>query len=254
MPREPDRSLLLLWRHASSAEAPRRRGPRQQLSVDRVVNAGIELAGRDGLDALSMRGLAQHLGLGAMSLYTYVPGRGELITLMVDQVLGRTELPRLSGDLPRRLRTVAEVQYAEYRAHPWLLEVAGLRPWLGPHAADRYEWQLSAIDGVGLDDVEMDQTVALLDGFAASTARAEHTIRRAERESEMSELEWWETNAETLGRLMAGREYPLAGRVGEAAGQEYQAASDPQRQFEFGLARIVDGLVALLASRDRLGP
>jgi hypothetical protein len=113
--------------------------------------------------------------------------------------------------------------------------------------ADRYEWQLSAVDGVGLDDLEMDQTVALLVGFATQIARAEHEVKRAERESGLTDLEWWEANADTLGELTAHRPYPLAGRVGTAAGEAYQAASDPARELEFGLARIVDGVLAYLA-------
>ena len=141
------------------------------------------------------------LGLGAMSVYTYVPSRNDLIVLMVDQVLGRTELPPLPDDLAARLELIARTQYADVRAHPWLTEVSGVRPWLGPHSADRYEWQLSAVEGIGLDDIEMDQTVSLLVGFATNIARAEHQVRLAERESGTSELEWWEANAETLGEL-----------------------------------------------------
>ena len=251
MPHEPDPSLRLLWRHVSpTPDGPSRRGPKQRLTVDEVVDGAIDIADRDGLARLSMRGLAQQLGLGAMTLYTYVPGRNELVVLMVDQVLGRTELPSLPDDLRARLELVARTQYADVRAHPWLLEVSGVRPWLGPHMADRYEWQLSAVEGIGLDDIEMDQIVALLVGFASNSARAEHEVKRAELESGMTELEWWEANAETLDELMAHhRDYPLAGRVGTAVGEAYQAASDPTRELEFGLARIIDGLMAYLESR-----
>lgn len=254
MPADPDPSLRLLWRHVvPPAQAPAaRRGPKQRLSVDEVVDAAIEIADRDGLDRLSMRGLATALGLGAMTLYTYVPGRNELVVLMVDQVLGRTVLPPLpEDDLRGRLELVARTQYADVRSHPWLLDVAGVRPWLGPHMADRYEWQLSALEGVGLDDLEMDQSVALLAGFASNAARAEHAVRSAERESGMTDLEWWEANAETLGEVMAHRSYPLAGRVGQAAGEAYQAASDPGRELEFGLARIIDGLLAHIDANAR---
>lgn len=247
MPQDPDPSLRLLWRHvAPASEGPVRRGPKQRLTVDEVVDAAIEIADREGLAALSMRGLAQQFGLGAMTLYTYVPSRNDLIVLMVDQVLGRTELPALPENLRARLELIARTQYADVRAHPWLLEVSGLRPWLGPNSADRYEWQLSAVEGVGLDDIEMDQTVALLVGFATNIARAEHDVRLAERASGVSELEWWEANAETLGEVMAGHDYPIAGRVGSAAGEAYQAARDPARELEFGLARIIDGVLAHL--------
>ena len=249
MPAEPDPSLRLLWRHVASApepSAPARRGPKQKLSVDEVVDAAIEIADRDGLGALAMRGLAEQLGLGVMSLYTYVPSRNDLIALMVDQVLGRTELPALPEDLAERLELIVRTQHADVLAHPWLTEVTGIRAWLGPNSADRYEWHLSAVEGIGLDDIEMDQTVSLLMGLATNTARAAHAVQVAERESGTSELEWWEANAETLGELMGGREYPLAGRVGSAAGEAYQAASDPSRELEFGLARIIDGLLAHL--------
>ncbi|MDO9455680.1 TetR/AcrR family transcriptional regulator C-terminal domain-containing protein [Nocardioides sp.] len=244
---DPDPMLPLLWRGLvdQPAAAPKR-GPKQKVSVDEVVDAGVEVADTEGLAALSMRGLAQRLGLGAMSLYTYVPGRDELVVLMVDQVLGRGDRPTLPADVRRRLELVAETALADYLAHPWLLEVAGLRAWLGPHAADRYEWQLTAVDGLGLGDVEMDQTVALLDGIAATTARAVQEVRAAERRSGLTELQWWEANADALGEAMAGRDYPLAGRVGQAAGELYQAATDPDRQFRFGLARIVDGLLVHL--------
>ena len=245
---DPDPVLRLLWRHHSpSAEVgPARRGPKQKVTVDDVVDAAIDLADRDGLAALSMRGLAQHLGLGAMTLYTYVATRNDLLVLMVDQVLGRTVLPAHPADLRERLEQLARVQYDDYRAHPWLLEVTGVRAWLGPHMADRYEWQLGAVEGIGLDDIEMDQAVTLLASFAAGVARAEQVVRHAERESGMSDAEWWEANHEALGEVMAGREYPLAGRVGTAAGEAYQAASDQRRELDFGLVSIVDGLIAHL--------
>ena len=254
MTRDPDPSLALLWRHVTPPDDARRPGRRQRLSVDEVVDAAVALADGAGLEALTMRRLAQELGLGAMSLYTYVPGRNELIVLMVDRVLGRRALPPMPEDLRERLRLIAQVHLDDCRAHPWLLDVQGMRAWLGPGAADRYEWQLSAVEGVGLTDIEMDQTVALLVSFAGNTARSEQRARLAERESGMSELEWWEANAEELGRVMGGREYPLASRVGQAAGEAYQAASDPARELEFGLDRIIDGLMVYLEAKERTGP
>lgn len=246
---DPDPSLALLWRHVTPIDDLPRRGRQQRVSVDEVVDAAIDVADRDGLDGLSMRTLAKDLGLGAMSLYTYVPGRDELIVLMADQVLGRRTLPPMPADLRARLRLIAQVHHEECVAHPWLLDIRGMRAWLGPAAADRYEWQLSAVEGIGLTDVEMDQTVALLVGFAGNSARAEQRARLAEREYGMTELAWWEANAEELGRVMGGREYPLAGRVGQAAGEAYQAATDPARELEFGLERIIDGLLAHVAGR-----
>ncbi len=114
----------------------------------------------------------------------------------------------MTGSVRERLTLVAEVQLADCREHAWLLEVGGVRPWLGPHVAERYEWQLSAVEGTGLDDIEMDQTVTLVAGFATNVARSEHDVRRAERESGMTDLEWWEINVGPLTEVMSHREYP----------------------------------------------
>src|SRR5687767_6127641 len=77
---DPARTLALLWR----AREPSRRGPRPRLDVDAVVAAAIALADERGLAAVSMRALAKRLGVSAMTLYGYVPGKDELIDLMLD--------------------------------------------------------------------------------------------------------------------------------------------------------------------------
>lgn len=237
------RLLALLWRDPDGTE-PTRRGPRQRVSLDEVLDAGVATADADGLAALSMRGLAQRLGLGAMSLYTYVPGRDELVVLMVDRVLAQGGRPPLDDDPAARLRAVAESAYAEYAAHPWLLETDGLRAWLGPGATARYEWQLAAVEPLGLPDVETDRTVTLLDGLAAAAVRARHAVLAAERRSGQGELAWWEANAEPLREAMAGRSFLLAERIGRAAGEAFGAATDPDGQFRFALDVAVAGLLA----------
>jgi len=63
----------------------------------------------------------------------------------------------------------------------------------------------------------------------------------------MNDAEWWEVNAPLLEKVMDGSAYPLAGRVGQAAGEAYNAASDPELAFEFGLARVIDGILAFVA-------
>src|SRR5688500_7903620 len=89
---DPARSLPLLWRTASA------RAGRSGLSVDRIVSAAIELADTDGIGALSMRRVAERLSVGAMSLYTHVPGKAELIDLMLDTVFGEVPLATVEGD------------------------------------------------------------------------------------------------------------------------------------------------------------
>lgn len=250
MSHQPDPVLRLLWRHHLAESPAPRRGRRQSLTVDDVVDAGIRIADRDGIDTLTMRSLSAELGIGVMSVYTYVPSRKELLALMGDQVLLRRTLPDMPDDVRERLALVARVHYEDCRAHPWLLDTLTLQAGVGPGGSDRYEWELSAVEGIGLSDLEMDQAVAVLAGFAGHIARSQERMRAAERATGMSEAEWWEANAAELGELMAGREYPLAGRVGQAAGEAYQASADPGAELEFGLARIIEGIVSYAAARS----
>ena len=78
---DPGRSLALLW---GSHTRPGRSG----LTVRAIVDAAIELADAEGLDAATMRRVADKIGSGTMSLYTHVPGKTELNDLMVDTVIG----------------------------------------------------------------------------------------------------------------------------------------------------------------------
>ncbi|WP_026851434.1 TetR/AcrR family transcriptional regulator [Glaciibacter superstes] len=245
---DADRSLMLLWRHHLD-EPQSTRGPKQKTSVDEVVSVAIALADEEGLEALSMRRVAERLGLGVMSLYTYVPGKAELVDLMVDTTAGEQELPEHPGDVRSRLEYIARLQWELYRAHPWLLQIDTSRPPLGPHVSDRYEWQLRAVEGIGLDDIEMDQVVTLVSGFVAGPARAAADAERMRNDSGVTDAEWWEANAPVLERVMDGSRYPVSGRVGAAAGEAYEAPANPDLAFEFGLARVLDGVELLIASR-----
>jgi AcrR family transcriptional regulator len=240
-----DRTLGLLWRRTLGTPQGSR-GPKQRVTVDEVIRAAIAVADADGLPAFSMRKVADRLGLKLMSIYTYVPGRSELIGLMVDEVAGEQELPPHQGTLRERITAVARLLWDEFHRHPWLLQVENSRPWIGPNISDRYEWQLAAIEDAGFTDVEMDQVVTLLSGFTAAAARASVDTLRTAAQSGMSDAEWWAINAPVLERVMPAAAYPISGRVGQAAGQEYNAIGDPDRSFRFGLDRILDGLADLL--------
>jgi AcrR family transcriptional regulator len=74
--------------------SPRKRAPvRRQLSQDLIVETGLRLLDAEGLDALSMRRVAQELDTGPASLYAHVAGKDELLELIYDRVLGEVELP-----------------------------------------------------------------------------------------------------------------------------------------------------------------
>jgi AcrR family transcriptional regulator len=244
---DPARSLALLWR---TRERTSRKG-KPDLSVDVIVRAAIELADSSGLGALSMRRVAERLGVGTMSLYTYVPGKAELLDVMVDTVYG--ELPRPDdppGGWRERLEAIARANFALYQRHPWLLQVAISRPVLGPNAIAKYDYELRAVDGIGLTDVEMDSVLTLLSGYVHGAARGAVEAAAAEQSTGVTDEQWWYAHAPFLERILDTRHYPTASRVGTAAGQAHGAAYDPDHAFEFGLHRVLDGIEVLIESRS----
>ena len=246
-PPDPARSLGLLWRTQTRTG----RGP---LSVDAVVAAATQVADTEGLDAVSMRRLAEQLQVGTMSIYTHVPGKADLVDLMVDAALGELyadmdEPSRAAGGWRGALTLVARSNWDLYQRHPWLLEVDGTRPVLGPHTTTKYEAELRPLDGLGLTDVEMDSVLTLVLTHVQATARALVGVRRTTEESGMTDGEWWSATAPLLERLIDGRRFPVASRVGQSAGEAFDAASDPVHALGFGLECILDGVAALIGRR-----
>ncbi|MFJ8689427.1 TetR/AcrR family transcriptional regulator [Micromonospora wenchangensis] len=241
---DPARSLALLWR---TRDRVSRSG---DLGVDQIVRAAIAVADAEGLAALSMRRVAERLGVGTMSLYTHVPGKGELLDVMLDTVHGETPRPTdVPGGWRGRLERIARDNWALYLRHPWLLQVATTRPPLGPQVTARYDYELRAVEGVGLTDLEMDAVVTLVDSYVHGAVRGAVEAAQATGRTGLTDEQWWRAHAPYLEKVMDPARFPTAARVGAAAGQEYQAATDPTRAFEFGLARVLDGIAALIADR-----
>lgn len=242
---DPARSMALLWRAADAGEP--RRGPKAGLSVERVVAAAVALADAEGLAALSMRRVATELGVGAMTLYTHVPGKGELVDLMLDHVLGELYGDDLApGPWRARLEAVARANWDLLVRHPWAVHVATGRPPLGPNLMAKYERELRAVDGLGLSELQMDLLVTLLNGFVRGTVSGVQEKVEAERATGVTEDEWWAATAPYVGKVFDPARYPTAARVGPVAGEELGAAYDPERSFEFGLERLLDGIGVLV--------
>lgn len=248
---DPARTLELLWR---STAAPRH-GPRQGLSVDAVVSAGVQLADRAGLDAVTMRRVAELLGVAPMTLYTYVPRKAELLELMLDTACAELPLANTAGRPWRhRLTVVAAENRALFSAHPWAATVSTSRPPLGPGVIAKYEHELSAFDGLGLGDVERDAALTFLLSFVRSNARDAAAASAVRQRSGMDDEQWWELHAPLLNRLLDTATYPLATRVGTAAGAAQSSAYSTTHAYEFGLRRVLDGLAVLIGARTRRPP
>lgn len=242
---DPARTLALLWR---TQERTSRRG-KPDLSVDRIVQAGIVLADAEGLRALSMRRVAESLGVGTMSLYTYVPGKGELIDVMVDTVQQETGRAA-TGGWREHLAYVARENLALHRRHPWLLQVAPSRTVLGPQVAAKYDFELCGLEGIGLSDVEMDSVLNLVLGHVQNSARGLTAAALTEKETGLTDRQWWDAAAPVLMTVFDPARYPVAARVGGAVGEQHQSAYSPEHSFDFGLEMILDGVAKLVTARQ----
>ncbi|MBW4722081.1 TetR/AcrR family transcriptional regulator [Saccharothrix obliqua] len=241
---DPARTLAVLWRTNPPSA-------RKDLGVDRIVAAAVELADAEGLGALSMRRVADRLGVGTMSLYTYVPGKGELIDVMVDVVHGETARPvDVPGGWRGKLTRIARENWELFLRHPWLLQVATNRAVLGPNVAAKYDYELSAVDGIGLTDVEMDAVLGLVLGHVQASARLAVDAARIEQRTGLTDEQWWQATAPFLARVFDPERFPTAARVGAAAGEAHGSAYSGEHAFRFGLERVLDGIEVLVASRQ----
>ena len=240
------RSIALLWGVAGTG----RRGPKPSRSVEEVVSAAISLADAEGLAALSMRRVAETLGLSPMSLYTYVPSKAELVDLMVDRVAAEISEPdpALTG-WREKVEHLARQRWSMAQHHPWLMQVGVHRPPLGPNILAKIESTLQALDGQGLTEFEMNHFAALILNYVRGSARAALDAREVERQSGMTDEQWWALNAELLEGLMEPSLYPTTTRVGAAYRAVEQSALDSVSDFEFGLQRVLDGIAVFIDRR-----
>jgi AcrR family transcriptional regulator len=244
---DPRRTIDLLW-----GVHRRRRGPKPSLSSEEVVAKAIQVTDRDGLGGLSMRKLADELGITAMSLYGYVPSKAELLDVMADRAYGEITLGRdPASRWPQRLAALAQQHWTLLLSHPWLLQISASRPLLGPNMTALYDGELAAVDGLGLTDIEMDLVVSLLDDYVRGAARGAVEAAEAQTRTGISDQQWWETYGPLLAEVVDPDRYPTAIRVGTAAGAEYGAAHDAGRSFRFGLQRIIDGIEAFISAASR---
>ncbi|WP_238162778.1 TetR/AcrR family transcriptional regulator [Kribbella capetownensis] len=247
---DPARSLALLW---GSHTKPGRSG----LTVRAIVDTAIDLADAQGLDAVSMRMVAEQLKAGTMSLYTHVPGKGELTDLMFDSVYGdlyadADEPSRQPGGWRGALEFIARRNWDVLTKHAWIHDVPTMRNALGPNITVKYEAELRPLDSLGLTDVEMDSALTLVLTHVHGTARAGAEQLRTQRESGLSDEEWWRQISPTLTSVMSGaaQHFPLAGRVGTSVGEQFQSVIDPAHALSFGLTRILDGISLLIDERS----
>lgn len=203
----------------------------KRLSRERVLDAAIGIADREGIDALTMRRLADELGAGAMSVYYHVANKDDLLGGMVDRVVGEMEVADANGAWRASLKRSATSAHEVLRRHPWatVLLLTGAAP---SDARLRYmDAMLGCLRGAGFSAEQTDLAYHALDshimGFTLWLVNVSAGMERFGDVSRFFEL--FDTDA--LPHLAEHVRQHLRER-----------RPDEQGPFEFGLELILEGL------------
>lgn len=197
-----------LWRHRGTTLPTPRRGPRQQLDLDELLDAAVAIADGEGLAAVSTRAVAARFGKTAMALYPYVGNKEQLLALMQDHASAMLAWRDPGTNLADALEAWALALFDVYVAHPWLTE----RPWSqatqGPNEQDWLERLLAILHDWRVDSSTLASVVTTLYATVRATAQTAAAYRRMD---DRGSAEWREQAHVTRRALpdLAAR-YPLS--------------------------------------------
>jgi AcrR family transcriptional regulator len=221
----------------SSSESPRRRVP---LSRERVLSGALEVADAGGITALTIRSLADKLGVKPMSVYYHVANKDEILDSIVDQVFSEIELPSPGGDWRSEMRRRANSARAALRRHPWAIQLLQSRTNPGPATLRHHNAIIGALRGAGFSVQMTAHAFALIDSYVFGFALSEAALP----------IHGPETVADVAGSMMqrfpAGA-YPHL--VEFSTEHVLKPGYDFGAEFEFGLDLILDALATTIADR-----
>ena len=217
-------------------ESGRRRGPRPRFTREEVVGAAIRLADSEGLPSATMQRISDDLGAAKMALYRYIPGRAELEALMLDSALGLPEGSDAAADWRAQLLTWARTLRQRMAAHPWTLELTARPRVPGPNELEWFEAGLAALDDTPLVGAEKLDVLAVLTFVVRGSIEQE--LGGAGPEAALASA------LEPVLRTHAARFPRTAAAVAEPG-----TASRQDDALPFGLARVLDGVAALIEQR-----
>jgi AcrR family transcriptional regulator len=198
------------------------------LSAELIVAAAIEIADEAGLGAVTMAAVAKRCGFTTMSLYRHVTGKDDLVRRMLDVTLGTA--PALESDGWRAgLEQWSRDMLAVLDRHPWGIDVP-ITGMLGTHA--QLSWLdrgLEALRDTGLDEGVKAELVLLLNGYVFWAARLRFQVP--------------DEAVEVVPADFDLSVYPSL-QVAVEAGIFTDESSTRDEDFEFGLARVLDGIAA----------
>lgn len=238
------RAVALSW---GVAERPQR-GPKRELSIERIIDTAVAVADEDGLGAVSMSRIATELGFTTMSLYRYVTSKDDVLALMQDAVCD-IPIPAEDDrgpDWRSGLRRWSMASIDVIQAHPWFpdIPISGIP--LMPNNLAVLDWGLREMRDLPLTDGEKMGVALLLSSYARAAGVVERDVRRS-REKSGQPPQSGEAFAAALAELVTPERFPDLAPLVAAGG--YTDGEDGQDDFAFGLDRILDGIERYVAAR-----
>jgi AcrR family transcriptional regulator len=215
----------------------------------------VRIIDTDGLDALTMRRLANEIGVAAMTVYSYVRDKDELLDLVIDRVAAAVTIPPESADWRERARALAHSLRDTLLAHPEGARLINQRPMLSPHAFRIFDCGLGIFRDAGFPDEQAADAYFAFGNYVMGCV-SQATAEARPRTDPGSDPD---QRAAYLRQLPADR-FPniraLAPYLGRpnptAAATHHDSGADaPRRRFDLGLASLLDGLSARLPATQR---
>ena len=198
----------------------------------------MALAARDGIESLTMRGLADELGAGAMSLYHHVPSKEQLLDGMVDRVFGEIEPPPAGIDWRTAMRRRAVSTLEALNRHPWAIGQMEGRTSHGPANLRLHDAVLGCLRAAGFSLETTVHAYSVLDAYIYGFA-----LQQRDMASETSDDFAAEAQRQMHEYEAVLADYPNLVEV--VGGHVAKAGYDYATEFLFGLDLILDGLDAL---------
>jgi AcrR family transcriptional regulator len=221
-------------------------GRRPRLSRERVLQGALSVADTGGLAALTIRSLAEELGVKPMSVYYHVPNKDEILAALVDIVFGEIQLPVPGRDWRSEMRARAHSAREVLARHRWAIGLLESRSNPGPANLRHHDRVIATLRAAGFSPELTAHAYALIDSYVYGFALQEAALPFKGPES-VGDV------AEPIMRRMSEGEYPHL--VEMATSYYLQPGYDFADEFRFGLDLILDGLeTALTLDRSSSSP
>jgi AcrR family transcriptional regulator len=206
---------------------------RQRLTKERVLTGAVEIADQGGISALTIRSLAEHLGVKPMSVYHHVANKSEIIDGIVDHVFGEIALPTPGGEWRAEIRRRSVSAREVLGRHPWAIQLLQSRTNPGPATLRHHDAVIGTLRTAGFTVRKTAHAFALIDSYVFGFALSEAALP----------IHGPETVTEVAQHMMRGisaTEYPHLTEF--SVKHILKPGYDFGAEFEYGLRLVLDAL------------